>query len=77
MTVSGLKDLVILIPSLPPSENATIHGGDDIGRVLIPHRKGRVKTSPFLTGCRPASLILLCDNFVKGKIDSLLTKPLL
>jgi len=31
-------------------ESPAIYGGDDIGKILIPYRKGRVKAPSFLTG---------------------------
>jgi hypothetical protein len=33
-----------------PLESPAIYGGDDIGKILIPYRKGRVKAPSFLTG---------------------------
>jgi hypothetical protein len=33
-----------------PLENPAIYGGDDIGKILIPYRKGGVKAPSFLTG---------------------------
>ena len=33
-----------------PLESPAIHGGDDINKTSIPHRKGGVKATSFLTG---------------------------
>jgi hypothetical protein len=36
-----------------PLESPAIYGGDEIGKILIPYRKGRVKAPSFLTGFTP------------------------
>jgi hypothetical protein len=37
-------------PNFTPLEKPAIHGGDDINKTSIPHRKGGVKATSFLTG---------------------------
>ncbi len=36
-----------------PLESRTIHGGDDMNKTSVPHRKGRIKAPSFLTGFAP------------------------
>lgn len=36
-----------------PLESRAIHGGDDMNKTSVPHRKGRIKTPSFLTGFAP------------------------
>jgi ATP-dependent exoDNAse (exonuclease V) beta subunit len=36
-----------------PLESRAIHGGDDMNKTSVPHRKGRIKAPSFLTGFAP------------------------